>query len=216
MNLSIWWWLACANSSDVIQHNTTNSELYRIGLCESQHLLSKRCRSSRQLSPVTYLIAAFITGALSYQSITLPPLHFLSPSLLTPLRTRTHFFLLSRPVDFSSRLLWFSACAVLPSFTGHSYSSIYAKDPLLSVPFLWIPPAMSPGAPQPEKKMKPSLSGSAGHGSTDRGLADPRLGEAQEPPPLKNYIFLTIFTCFCPAWPINIVALVFSMMVGLF
>ena len=63
--------------------------------------------------------------------------------------------------------------------------------------------------------MKPSLSGSAGHGSTDRGLADPRLGEAQEPPPLKNYIFLTIFTCFCPAWPINIVALVFSMMVGL-
>ncbi|XP_012681677.1 transmembrane protein 233 [Clupea harengus] len=71
---------------------------------------------------------------------------------------------------------------------------------------------MSPGAAQTEKKMKQSLSGSAGHGSTDRGLADPRLGEAQEPPPLKNYIFLTIFTCFCPAWPINIVALVFSMM----
>ncbi|XP_076125879.1 transmembrane protein 233-like [Alosa pseudoharengus] len=71
---------------------------------------------------------------------------------------------------------------------------------------------MSPGAPQAEKKMKQSLGGSAGHGSTDRGLADHRLGESQEPPPLKNYIFLTIFTCFCPAWPINIVALVFSVM----
>ncbi|XP_076859472.1 transmembrane protein 233 [Brachyhypopomus gauderio] len=36
--------------------------------------------------------------------------------------------------------------------------------------------------------------------------------DKEPPPPLKNYIFLTIFTCFCPAWPVNIVALVFSMM----
>ncbi|XP_056131373.1 transmembrane protein 233-like [Lampris incognitus] len=32
------------------------------------------------------------------------------------------------------------------------------------------------------------------------------------PPPLRSYLFLTIFTCFCPAYPINIVALVFSIM----
>ncbi|XP_023134594.1 transmembrane protein 233 [Amphiprion ocellaris] len=37
-------------------------------------------------------------------------------------------------------------------------------------------------------------------------------GEAQEIPPMKNYLCLTMFTCFCPAWPINIVALVFSVM----
>ncbi|XP_029999977.1 transmembrane protein 233-like [Sphaeramia orbicularis] len=37
-------------------------------------------------------------------------------------------------------------------------------------------------------------------------------GEAQEIPPLRNYLCLTMFTCFCPAWPINIVALVFSVM----
>uniref|UniRef100_A0A8C2Z1Q3 Transmembrane protein 233 n=1 Tax=Cyclopterus lumpus TaxID=8103 RepID=A0A8C2Z1Q3_CYCLU len=31
-------------------------------------------------------------------------------------------------------------------------------------------------------------------------------------PPLRSYLCLTIFTCFCPAYPINIVALVFSIM----
>ncbi|RXM30340.1 Transmembrane protein 233 [Acipenser ruthenus] len=36
--------------------------------------------------------------------------------------------------------------------------------------------------------------------------------EAQQAPPPKNYLFLTIFTCFCPAYPVNIVALVFSVM----
>ncbi|KAK2837620.1 hypothetical protein Q5P01_014832 [Channa striata] len=36
--------------------------------------------------------------------------------------------------------------------------------------------------------------------------------EAQEIPPLRSYLCLTMFTCFCPAWPINIVALVFSVM----
>ncbi|XP_071340261.1 transmembrane protein 233 [Trachinotus anak] len=37
-------------------------------------------------------------------------------------------------------------------------------------------------------------------------------GEAQEIPPLRNYLCLTMLTCFCPAWPINIVALVFSVL----
>ncbi|XP_042337437.1 transmembrane protein 233-like isoform X1 [Plectropomus leopardus] len=50
---------------------------------------------------------------------------------------------------------------------------------------------------------KSSLNGSADH---------LKSGEAQEIPPLRNYLCLTMFTCFCPAWPINIVALAFSMM----
>ncbi|KAK0136357.1 Transmembrane protein 233 [Merluccius polli] len=37
-------------------------------------------------------------------------------------------------------------------------------------------------------------------------------GETEPPPPLKSYLCLTIFTCFCPAYPINILALVFSIM----
>ncbi|KAG5840698.1 transmembrane protein 233 [Anguilla rostrata] len=45
-------------------------------------------------------------------------------------------------------------------------------------------------------------------GSTDQGLG----GEGQDVPPLRNYLVLTIFTCFCPAYPINIVALVFSVL----
>lgn len=38
--------------------------------------------------------------------------------------------------------------------------------------------------------------------------------EAQEIPPLRNDLCLTIFTCFCPAWPNGIVALDFSMLVS--
>ncbi|XP_028914042.1 transmembrane protein 233 [Ornithorhynchus anatinus] len=36
--------------------------------------------------------------------------------------------------------------------------------------------------------------------------------EEEEVPRPKNYLFLTIFSCFCPAYPINIVAFVFSVM----
>ncbi|KAL7883971.1 hypothetical protein AOLI_G00067410 [Acnodon oligacanthus] len=64
---------------------------------------------------------------------------------------------------------------------------------------------MSPGIPRSEEKTRRSMDGSLDH-SLGRGV------EAEGPPPLRNYIFFTIFTCFCPAWPINIVALVFSMM----
>lgn len=37
--------------------------------------------------------------------------------------------------------------------------------------------------------------------------------EEEAPPPLSSYLCLTIFTCFCPAYPVNIVALIFSIMV---
>ncbi|XP_040059230.2 transmembrane protein 233 isoform X1 [Gasterosteus aculeatus] len=36
--------------------------------------------------------------------------------------------------------------------------------------------------------------------------------EEEAPPPLSSYLCLTIFTCFCPAYPVNIVALIFSIM----
>lgn len=39
-------------------------------------------------------------------------------------------------------------------------------------------------------------------------------GEQEPPSPLRSYLCLTIFTCFCPAYPVNIVALVFSIMVS--
>ncbi|XP_059925802.1 transmembrane protein 233 [Gadus macrocephalus] len=38
------------------------------------------------------------------------------------------------------------------------------------------------------------------------------VGEQQPPPPLKSYLCLTIFACFCPAYPINLLALVYSIM----
>ncbi|KAI3370307.1 hypothetical protein L3Q82_025088 [Scortum barcoo] len=54
-------------------------------------------------------------------------------------------------------------------------------------------------------QVKSSLSGSA---FLDGGSIE----EQEPPPPLRNYLCLTIFTCFCPAYPVNIVALVFSIM----
>ncbi|XP_065104020.1 transmembrane protein 233 [Paramisgurnus dabryanus] len=64
---------------------------------------------------------------------------------------------------------------------------------------------MSSGVQQSDEKSTRSIDGSI----SDSFVMN---AESQGPPPLRNYIFLTIFTCFCPAWPINIVALVFSLM----
>uniref|UniRef100_A0A668SZH8 Transmembrane protein 233 n=1 Tax=Oreochromis aureus TaxID=47969 RepID=A0A668SZH8_OREAU len=50
---------------------------------------------------------------------------------------------------------------------------------------------------------KPSLDGSSEFVKNE---------EAREIPPMRSYLWLTMFTCFCPAWPINIVALVFSVL----
>ncbi|KAL4609605.1 transmembrane protein 233-like [Arapaima gigas] len=47
------------------------------------------------------------------------------------------------------------------------------------------------------------------NGSVDHSLVGE---EGQEAPPLQSYLFLTILTCFCPAYPVNIVALVFSVL----
>ncbi|XP_041638537.1 transmembrane protein 233 [Cheilinus undulatus] len=54
-------------------------------------------------------------------------------------------------------------------------------------------------------QVKSSLSGSP---FLDRGFIE----EQGPPPPLHSYLWLTICTCFCPAYPVNIVALVFSIM----
>ncbi|XP_063066911.1 transmembrane protein 233-like [Engraulis encrasicolus] len=54
--------------------------------------------------------------------------------------------------------------------------------------------------------LKSSLNGSA-----DLEHSWDGMGEIP-PPPLQSYLLLTIFTCFCPAYPVNIVALVFSLM----
>ncbi|XP_041837613.1 transmembrane protein 233 [Melanotaenia boesemani] len=56
-----------------------------------------------------------------------------------------------------------------------------------------------------QTKEKSSLSGST--------FFDRVSIEVQEPPPpLHSYLCLAMFACFCPAYPINIVALVFSVM----
>ncbi|KAJ0023558.1 hypothetical protein NQD34_003457 [Periophthalmus magnuspinnatus] len=49
-------------------------------------------------------------------------------------------------------------------------------------------------------------------------VAPPALGDTflentpQTSPPLQSFLWLSIFSCFCPSFPINLLALVFSIM----
>ncbi|NXO05842.1 TM233 protein, partial [Oriolus oriolus] len=47
--------------------------------------------------------------------------------------------------------------------------------------------------------------------SPETNIEDDLPEEPQQPPP-KKYLLLSILACFCPAYPINIVALVFAVM----
>lgn len=69
------------------------------------------------------------------------------------------------------------------------------------------PPAspMSQYAPSPDFKR-------ALDSSPEANTEDDKTEE--DVPTPKNYLWLTIVSCFCPAYPINIVALVFSIMVS--
>uniref|UniRef100_A0A8D0DXQ4 Transmembrane protein 233 n=1 Tax=Salvator merianae TaxID=96440 RepID=A0A8D0DXQ4_SALMN len=71
------------------------------------------------------------------------------------------------------------------------------------------PPAYSDVERDPEKsgfgaELPPS-------GDGDGEALGPEEEEEERPAP-KNYLWLSIFACFCPAYPINIVAFVFSLM----
>ncbi|KAJ7999772.1 hypothetical protein DPEC_G00197890 [Dallia pectoralis] len=61
-----------------------------------------------------------------------------------------------------------------------------------------------------------TIRGQLGVKSSPNGSADfdrlSYVAEQRSPPPLQNYLWLTILTCFCPAYPVNIVALVFSVL----
>lgn len=73
----------------------------------------------------------------------------------------------------------------------------------LSAPTL---PPMSQYAPGSD------LKGALDSSSPEANTEDDKTEE--DIPMPKNYLWLSIFSCFCPAYPINIVALVFSIMVS--
>lgn len=66
----------------------------------------------------------------------------------------------------------------------------------------------------------PLRSGSAGHlaaaplSPSRASLSRSSTGNVgvQETPKPKDYLILVILSCFCPAWPVSIVALVYSIM----
>lgn len=69
------------------------------------------------------------------------------------------------------------------------------------------PPTLPMSQYGPSSDFKGALDGSPEANAEDE--------KTEEDMPLpKNYLWLTIISCFCPAYPINIVALVFSIMVS--
>uniref|UniRef100_A0A8C5LIC5 Transmembrane protein 233 n=2 Tax=Jaculus jaculus TaxID=51337 RepID=A0A8C5LIC5_JACJA len=58
----------------------------------------------------------------------------------------------------------------------------------------------------PRSDSKGALDGSSPEANTEDDKTE------EDAPMPRNYLWLTIISCFCPAYPINIVALVFSIM----
>uniref|UniRef100_A0A7M4EF59 Transmembrane protein 233 n=1 Tax=Crocodylus porosus TaxID=8502 RepID=A0A7M4EF59_CROPO len=86
------------------------------------------------------------------------------------------------------------------------------------------PGPICPGQPQPDGSKVLTLSkqgpvtgfpsrnsGRVLDSSPETTLAEELPGPPPEPMP-KNYLLLSIFSCFCPSYPINIVAFVYSVM----
>ncbi|XP_070806891.1 transmembrane protein 233 [Pituophis catenifer annectens] len=67
------------------------------------------------------------------------------------------------------------------------------------------PPAYS------DLKREKSGSGAQLQLNGDQDIPGPEEEEEQRPAP-KNYLWLSILSCFCPAYPVNIAAFVFSVM----
>lgn len=79
-----------------------------------------------------------------------------------------------------------------------------------------VPALSSPTAAKPRSGSRPSSrSGSVGGGSPRPSLCrQPSTGPEgpQDGSKPRDYLLLAILSCFCPLWPINIVALTFSVM----
>lgn len=78
-----------------------------------------------------------------------------------------------------------------------------------------VPALSSPSTPKPRSGSRPSSrSGSVAGGSPRPSLCrQPSTGaEAHDGSKPRDYLLLAILSCFCPLWPINIVALTFSVM----
>ncbi|XP_077164716.1 transmembrane protein 233 [Paroedura picta] len=68
------------------------------------------------------------------------------------------------------------------------------------------------GSALPSADLKRALDDNGGGGGAELrlGAEEEAAGPEEEPHMPKNYLWLSILSCFCPAYPINIVAFVFS------
>ncbi|CAH6778809.1 Tmem233 [Phodopus roborovskii] len=68
----------------------------------------------------------------------------------------------------------------------------------------------SPTSPMSQYASRSDSKGALDSSSPEANTEDDKTEEDLPEP--KNYLWLTIVACFCPAYPVNIVALVFSIM----
>ena len=71
---------------------------------------------------------------------------------------------------------------------------------------------VSPTLPMSQYASRSDSKGALDSSSPEAYTEDDKTEEDMPAP--NNYLWLTIFSCFCPAYPVNIVALVFSIMVS--
>lgn len=71
---------------------------------------------------------------------------------------------------------------------------------------------VSPSLPMSQYASRSDSKGALDSSSPEAYTEDDKTEEDMPAP--NNYLWLTIVSCFCPAYPINIVALVFSVMVS--
>ncbi|XP_040587450.1 transmembrane protein 233 isoform X2 [Mesocricetus auratus] len=69
---------------------------------------------------------------------------------------------------------------------------------------------VSPTLPMSQYASRSDSKGALDSSSPEANTEDDKTEEDLPEP--KNYLWLTIVACFCPAYPVNIVALVFSIM----
>lgn len=71
---------------------------------------------------------------------------------------------------------------------------------------------VSPTSPMSQYASRSDSKGALDSSSPEANTEDDKTEEDMPAP--NNYLWLTIASCFCPAYPVNIVALVFSIMVS--
>lgn len=186
------------------------SSMLSVCLCEQSAVVNRVWFSTLHLGPATWVEANGVSDPLprlSCPAIASQTSAFFQSQVEPTHETTSKLWNLGASFSKRDVLNWISVVSCL--FFYFFFKSLFTRLFFFNRLNLFYPEFCE--APMAlgtlNSQVKSSLSGSA---FLDGGS----MKEQEPPPPLRSYLCLTIFTCFCPAYPVNIVALVFSIMVS--